>query len=122
VRLGERLDVEWRLDCAGRAIEKVRVTLVGTEIARRRISARTGIMVVTEKSPFRTLEIDTRALERAASRAEGRGSVVLATPAVPTLAGKLNEVAWAVVVEAIFEAAPIWCDEFPVVVLPPGQA
>jgi len=56
--------------------------------------------------------------DRGAAGSTGRGSVVLTAPAVPTLAGKVNEIAWAIVVEAAFQATPIWRDEFPVLVLP----
>jgi len=122
VRLGGRLRVEWRLDHAGRRLHSVHVTLVGSEIARRRISARTGISVVTATRPFMILEIDhlRRVPDAGARRAEGNGEVMLTAPAVPTLAGKVNEIAWAVVVEAAFAAEPIWRDEFPIIVLPVG--
>jgi hypothetical protein len=56
--------------------------------------------------------------ERLAAASEGNGSVVLTTPAVPTLAGKVNGISWAIVVEAAFQATAIWREEFPVVVLP----
>jgi len=120
VRLGGRLRVEWRLDPAGRRPHSVHVTLVGSEIARRRISARTGISVVTATRPFLILELDRRVPDAGARRAEGNGEVMLTAPAVPTLAGKVNEIAWAVVVEAAFAAEPIWRDEFPIIVLPVG--
>jgi hypothetical protein len=118
VHLGQRLDVEWRLNHGGREVTNVSVTLVGSEIARRRISARTGISVVAETYPFLTYELDRRMPEPGAGGSTGRGSVVLTAPAVPTLAGKVNEIAWAIVVEAAFQATAIWRGEFPVVVLP----
>jgi hypothetical protein len=118
VHLGERLDVEWRLDHGGREVTNISVTLVGSEIARRRTSARTGITVVAEVHAFLTYELDRRMPETGAGGSTGRGSVVLTAPAVPTLAGKVNEIAWAIVLEAAFQATAIWRDEFPVVVLP----
>jgi hypothetical protein len=33
---------------------------------------------------------------------------MLTAPAVPTLAGKVNEIAWAIVVEAVSQATAIW--------------
>jgi hypothetical protein len=118
VHLGERLAVEWRLDHAGREVTNVSVTLVGSEIARRRTSARTGITVVAETHSFLTYELDRSKPDRGAAGSTGHGSVVMTAPAVPTLAGRVNENAWAVVVEAAFQATAISRNEFPVVVLP----
>jgi len=118
VHLGERLDVEWRLDHGGREVTNVSVTLVGSEIARRRTSARTGITIVAETHPFLTYELCRCMPEQGAGGSTGRGSVVLTAPAVPTLAAKVNEIAWAIVVEAAFQANAIWRGEFAVVVLP----
>jgi hypothetical protein len=118
VRLGGRLPVEWRIEHAGPELREVRVTLVGSEIARQRISGRTGISVVSATHPFLTLEIDRHVPDSGAHRAEGRGEVTLTAPAVPTLAGKVNEIAWAIVVEVAFAARPPWRDQFPIIVLP----
>ena len=117
VHLGERFDVEWRFDHGRREVTNVSVTLVGLEVARRRTSARTGITVVSETHPFLTYELDRCMPDRGARGSQGQGSVVLTAPAVPTLAGKVNEIAWAIVVEAAFQATAIWRAEFPVVVL-----
>ena len=117
-RLGTRLDVEWRLDHGAREITNVSVALVGTEVSRRRISARTGISVVSERQPFLTLALDRQMPESGARHAAGRGSVLITAPAVPTLIGRLNEISWAVVVEAAFQAEAIWSREFPLTVLP----
>jgi len=118
VHLGERFDVEWRFDHGGREVTNVSVMLVGLEVARRRTSARTGITVVAETNVFLSYELDRRMPDRGAAGSTGRGSVLLTAPAVPTLAGKVNEIAWAIVVEAAFQATAIWRAEFPVVVLP----
>jgi hypothetical protein len=118
VHLGERFDVEWRLDHGGREVTNVSVTLVGLEIARRRTSARTGITVVAETHTFLSYELDRRMPDRGAAGSTGRGSVLLTAPAVPTLVGRVNEIAWAIVVEAAFQATAIWRNEFPVIVLP----
>jgi hypothetical protein len=117
-RLGTRLDVEWRLDHGTREITNVSIALVGSEVARLRISARTGISVVTERQPFLTLAIDRQMPEPGARNGAGRGSTMITAPAVPTLTGRLNEISWAVVVEAAFQANPIWSREFPLTVLP----
>ena len=118
VRLGEQLDVSWRLDHGGLEVTNVSVTLVGTEVARQRISARTGISIVTQTRPFLELEIDRRMPEQAARSAEGRGAVLVPLSTVPSVAGTLNEIAWAIVVEAAYQARPIWRGYFPVAVLP----
>ncbi|HVZ85930.1 MAG TPA: hypothetical protein VHG72_03125 [Polyangia bacterium] len=115
-RLGTRLDVEWRLDHGARAITNISVALVGTEVARQRISARTGISVVAQRHPFLTLALDRQMPEPAARTSAGRGSVTITAPAVPTLIGRLNEISWAIVVEAAFQAEPIWTREFAVTV------
>jgi hypothetical protein len=117
VRLGEALDVEWRLENRPPETTLITVSLVGTEIARRRISARTGISVVAEARSFLVLELDRRAPERDATTASGRGATVVPARTVPTLAGKLNEIAWAVIVEASFQASTILRQEFPLAVL-----
>jgi hypothetical protein len=116
--LGERLEVTWRLEYDAREVTNVSVALVGSELARERISARTGISVVTDTRPFVTLAIDRKMPPPGARSAEGRGAVVVPAGSVPTVPGKLNEIAWAIAVEAATQAAAIWRDEFPVVVLP----
>jgi hypothetical protein len=45
--------------------------------------------------------------DRGAAGSTGKGSVSLTAPAVPTLVGKVNEIAWAIVVEAAFQATAI---------------
>ena len=75
LRLGDQLDVSWRIDYGRLEITNVSVTLVGTEVARQRISARTGISIVTETRPFLELAIDRRMPEQsgAGGRRPGRG-------------------------------------------------
>jgi hypothetical protein len=118
IRLGHKLEITWRLAYGAREVTNVSVTLVGSEVARERISARTGISTVTDKHQFATLAVDRKMPDRTARAAEGRGAVVVPAESVPSLAGKLNEIAWAIVVEAAYQARPIWRGEFPVVVLP----
>ena len=118
LRLGEQLDVSWRIDYGSLDVTNISVTLVASEVARQRISARTGISTVTETRPFLELQIDRRMPEHAARSADGRGAVVVPLSAVPSVAGTLNEIAWAVVVEAAYQAKPIWRGHFPVAVLP----
>jgi hypothetical protein len=118
VHLGQSLEVEWRLERGAPEITLVTVALVGSEVAHRRISARTGISIVTQRSPFLSLEIDRRAPDGGAPVVSGRGAAVVPTRTVPTLSGKLNEIGWAVVVEASFQAETILRQEFLLLVLP----
>ena len=118
LRLGEELDVSWRLDYGSLEVTNVSVTLLGTEVARQRISARTGISIVTETRPFLELPIDRKMPEQTARSADGRGAVSVPLSTVPSVAGTLNEIAWAIVVEAAYQAKPLWRGHFPVAVLP----
>ena len=118
LRLGEQLDVSWRIDYGSLEVTNVSVTLVATEVARKRISARTGISIVTETRPFVELAIDRKMPEQTARAAEGRGAVIVPLSTVPSVAGTLNEIVWEIVVEAAYQAKPIWRGLFPVAVLP----
>jgi hypothetical protein len=118
VHLGDPLEVEWRLENGAPETTLITVSLVGTEIARSRISARTGISVVEQTHPFLVLEIDRKAPQRGVAVASGRGETVVPARTVPSLAGRLNEIAWAVIVEASFQASTILRQEFPLAVLP----
>ncbi|HEY4394199.1 MAG TPA: hypothetical protein VGP64_09065 [Polyangia bacterium] len=118
VPLGAELAVSWRLDFGRRSITNVTVALVGSEVARQRLSARTGISIVTETHPFVTLEIDRQMPDHGAREAHGRGAVRAPAALVPTVTGRLNEIAWAVVIEAAHQAELVWRDEFPLVALP----
>ena len=79
VRLGERLEVEWSVGCPAGNLVSVSVALVGSEIVRA--APEPGLRVVC-----------------------GRASVVVPPTAVPSVAGRRNEIAWTIVVEA--ELAP----------------
>jgi hypothetical protein len=116
--LGGELAVAWRLDFGRQEITNVAVALVGSELARERISARTGISIVTETRAFLSLEIDRRMPEQTAGAASGRGTVVVPASTIPTVTGRLNEIEWAIVVEAAHQATLVWRNEFPLVVLP----
>ena len=118
LRLGEQLDVSWRLDYGSLEVTNVSVTLVATEIARQRISARTGISTITESRPFIELPIDRKMPEQTARAADGRGAVIVPLSAIPGVAGTLNEISWAIVVEAAYQSRAIWRGDFPVNVLP----
>jgi hypothetical protein len=123
LHLGQRLEVEWGVDCPARNLAGVSVSLVGTEIAHQRISARTGISIVSETSVFCALEIARAGAQPGVPVALGRGGVLVPAATVPTLAGRHNEIAWAIVVEASFEpaagapAAPGLRESFPIVLL-----
>jgi len=118
LRLGDQLDVSWRIDYGRLDVTNVSVTLVATEVARQRLSARTGISTVTETRPFVELPIDRKMPEPTARAADGRGAVLVPLATVPSLAGTLNEISWAIVIEAAHQSKPLWRGEFPVTVLP----
>jgi hypothetical protein len=118
VHLGDELPVSWKLGFGGREITNVTVALVGSEVARQRISARTGISTVTDTRPFVTLEIDRRMPDPSTRDAAGRGLVRVPAALIPTVTGRLNEIVWAITVEAAHQATLVWRNEFPLVVLP----
>jgi hypothetical protein len=118
VHLGAPLEVEWFLWHDAPEITLVTVSLVGSEIARRRISARTGISIVTETRPFLVLEIDRQVPDRGSPVASGHVEALVPSRTVPSLVGKLNEIAWAVIVEASFHTVTILRQQFPLAVLP----
>lgn len=119
VCLGASLEVDWWLFCQdGPEVSLITVSLVGMEIARRRISARTGISVVTETRPFFTLEIDRQVPDHGSPVASGQAEAKVPLRSAPSLAGRLNEIAWKVVVQASFGALTVLRQEFPVTVLP----
>jgi hypothetical protein len=118
VRLGQPLEVEWRLEGGAPEITLVTVALIGSEIAHRRISARTGISVVTERRPFLILEIDRQAPDAGAPTASGRGAAIIPARTAPSFMGRLNEIAWAIVVEAFVQTSTVLRQEFPLSVLP----
>jgi hypothetical protein len=122
VHLGVPFEIEWGLDCPAGDLATVSVALVGSEIARQRISARTGISVMSEASVFFDLVI-ARAIPEAGLRvAYGRAHVVVpaGTGTVPSLLGRYNAIGWAIVVEAEFRPpdAPRLSESFSIVVLP----
>jgi hypothetical protein len=118
-RLGARLEVEWRVEpTAGTKL--VTVALVGSEIARRRVSARTGISIVTERSDFFVVELDRHVPASDATELRGRGAAEVPAGLVPSHAAKFNDISWSVVVEILSGAAESARQEFPLTVLP-GQ-
>jgi len=118
VALGGTLSVEWGVDSPAGDVTGVHVTLVGLEVSRQRLSARTGIHVVSQTSTFASLEI-ARATPAAGQRvAYGRGSVAVPERTVTSFSGAYNEIAWAIVVEAALQGAPPLRESFPITVLP----
>jgi len=117
VRLGAPLEVEWRVEPA-RGTQLVRVSLVASEVARRRVSARTGISIITERNDFFVVELDRVAPTRDAGVAHGRGATEVPAGLVPSLAAKFNAISWTVVVEILAAGAQSWRQEFPLDVLP----
>jgi hypothetical protein len=117
VRLGGPLEVEWRVDPA-RGTTLVTVSLVGSEVARRRVSARSGISIITERSDFFVVEIDRRVPSRTGAEVSGRGTTDVPAGLVPSLAAKFNDISWAVIVEVLAGVGPGSRQEFPLTVLP----
>jgi hypothetical protein len=115
--LGAPLEVEWSVEPA-RGATLVVVSLVGREIARRRVSARTGISTVPEGHDFYVVELDRRAHEPGGARAAGEGAAVVPAGLVPSFAAKFNEVAWSVVVDVSWGEAGRSRHEFPLTMLP----
>ena len=119
VHMGDRLEVEWSLDSPVASIERVSLMLVGSEIARRRISARTGISVISEERVFfGTTFVHVVSGGGGGRAAGGRASVVVPARTVPSLAGSYNEIAWAITVEGVLRRAPSLSERYPIVVLP----
>ena len=117
VHPGSPLEVEWWIWHDAPEITLVTVSLVGNEIAHRRISARTGISVVTDTRPFLTLEIDRQTPEGGSPVASGHVEAMVPSRTMPTLVGRLNEIRWAVRVEASFESVTVLRQEFPIAVV-----
>jgi hypothetical protein len=116
VRLGETLEVAWRVERAPEATI-VTVSLVGAEVASQRSSSRTGISVITERNNFAVRPIDRRVCERG-TEARGRGATEIPAGLVPSLAGKLNQIVWAVTVDVSSSTETIVREEFPITVRP----
>ena len=116
-RLGASLEVEWSVEPGG-GTTLATVSLVGSEVVRRRISARTGISIVTERSDFFVVELDRQAPATGTARVSGKGAAVIPAGLVPTLAAKFNEISWAIVVELLSSGPQSTRQEFPLTVLP----
>jgi len=118
VALGSVLAVEWGVDSPAADVTGVQVTLVGLEISRQRLSARTGIHVVSQTSTFASLELARAAPEAGQRLAYGRGTVTVPERTVTSFSGAYNEIAWAIVVEAALQASPPLRESFPITVIP----
>jgi hypothetical protein len=121
VHLGERLLVEWGVDCPERNLVRVSVALVGSEIVHRRISARSTLTVVSQRRVFEVLEISRALPAPGLPVAYGLGEVVVPRRTSPSVSGWCNEIAWAIVVEAAFfsphAADNLLRESFPVTLL-----
>ena len=117
VRMGDTLEVEWRVDHAPGATLVI-VSLSGAEVAHRRLSARTGISVETDRHEFVTLALDRRMLAAGATAISGRGATTVPRGTVPSLTAKLNQIVWSVVVEVCAGSSTLLRREFPLTVLP----
>jgi hypothetical protein len=118
VALGSPLTVEWGVDCPAANVTAVRVTLTGHEVSRQRLSARTGIHVISAASTFAVLEIARLTPPPSQPVVFGRGTVTVPERTITTFAGAYNEIAWAVIVEAELQDAPPLRESFPIVVVP----
>jgi hypothetical protein len=119
-RLGEPVEVEWGVQPV-RGATLVTVSLVGCEIVRRRLSARTGITIVPERRDFCVVELDRRVPQAGSARTNGEGTALVPDGLVPSFAAKFNEVAWSIVVDVSFVEGPSARHEFPFELLP-GRA
>jgi len=118
VALGSALSVEWGVDSPAGDVTAVHVTLVGLEISRQRLSARTGIHVVSQTSTFASLELARVAPEAGQRVVYGRATVTVPARTVTSFSGAYNEIAWAIVVEATLQAGPALRESFPITVVP----
>jgi len=115
--LGELLEVEWGLE-PSRGATLVAVSLIGCEVARRRVSARTGITIVPERRAFCVVELDRRVPQAGHARTSGEGAAVVPDGLVPSFAGKFNEVEWSVVLDVSWGETVSTRQEFPLTMLP----
>lgn len=116
-RLGARLSVEWRVEPTDDTT-LVTVSIVGAEVARKRLSARTGISVVTERSEFFVVELGRHDVSPRGATVSGVASHDIPAGLVPSFAAKLNEIAWAVVVDVTRAAGETQRLEFPLMMQP----
>jgi hypothetical protein len=116
-RLGARLDVAWSVEPGG-STTQVTVSLVGSEVVRRRVSARTGISIVTERGDFFVVELDRRAPVPGTAQVTGEGAAVIPAGLVPSFAAKFNEISWTIVVEILSSGSQSSRQEFPLEVSP----
>jgi hypothetical protein len=126
VALGQRFEIAWTMEGrAARELAGIAFMLTGNEIARQRISARTGISIVSETAAFARVEmsaaegsdIGSSVHVDAAGLAHGRVFATVPSRAVPSLPGRTNEIAWAVMVEAIFQSRSPLRLSFPITVV-----
>ena len=116
VYLGAPLEIGWRVEPA-LDTTLVTVSLVGCEVARRRVSARTGISVITERSDFFVVELDRQVPDPDATNLSGKGATTIPVGLVPSLVARFNEISWSVIVEIVC-VPQASRQEFPLTVLP----
>lgn len=117
IALGGVLAVEWGVDCPSGDVTSVHVTLVGQELSRQRMSARTGIYVVSTASAFTVLELARAAPPPGQRVAYGRGTVTVPASTITSFTGAYNEIAWSIVVAAEFASAAPLRESFPIAVV-----
>jgi hypothetical protein len=111
------LNVEWRVEPTDETT-LVTVSLVGAEVARKRLSARTGISVVTERSEFFIVELGRYEVSPGSAPLTGTRGADIPAGLVPSFAAKLNEIAWAVVVDVTPGTGEALRLEFPLTMHP----
>ncbi|HVT07501.1 MAG TPA: DUF3592 domain-containing protein [Polyangia bacterium] len=119
VRLGDRLSVTWTFRGNARAISRVSVSVVGSEIVRSRDASGSG--AGTTRRQVRCFAKMFVASAAAPGAGAGAGSVMLPANTVPTFSAPSNEITWAIVVEASLARLPDVREEFPIVLLPAAR-
>lgn len=112
-RLGDRLEVGWRLAGSVGRLRRLRITLEGREEA----TYRRGTDTHTDQRTFaRGVVLDT---EHTIGMRQGSGSIDLPADLVPTFEGGSNKIMWCLKVAGEIARWPDVADEFPLVVRPP---
>ena len=112
VRLGGRLQVEWRFTGRSDVLQQVRVWLEGREEA----TYRRGTQTSTDRSCFARLD-----LARVSARGElrtGTGTTALPIGTMHSFASANNKIVWSLRVKGEIEFWPDVDDEYPITVLP----
>ncbi|HEX8296499.1 MAG TPA: DUF3592 domain-containing protein [Chthoniobacteraceae bacterium] len=112
IRLGDTLEIDWRLLGNTRRIEQLRIWLRGQEEA----TYRRGTDTVTDKHAFAELELIKT--EDRAEMPAGRARVTIPTGTMHTFLAPNNKVVWSIHLRGKIRRWPDLEEEFPITVLP----